>query len=513
MRGLFFLKSRTISYLALFGVIFTTLVLANLQPAQSNEDTLDVCVRNYSIESNQGKTKDGLPRVTSGINLGSIEVKSSGRLTVRIEVRQDCMKRADWRHGYRIRPSYWSWNNQEAPGNMKEVSYSEILLGNGWVRQEMILEPQNMSLSRGMVEDPYFFACLRGGENPTKQWNGMYSVRVLFPFISVNENSEKEFRAELGRIARSQMPAVITTPYVLDFDCESYSQQYFSICSKQTQNYAGLCSPWYNWIRYSRDSLTFQIPEESVEFKISGKKAVFGNREIKSAILGISFQKLIANRSLDTSKFEVWTDVGPFSNNGYSLKLESIKKFAQGLGYSESEDYWVGFSVRAVTNFNETSNHGWYGSMSSKELRGYSKEAKENKEKEQVAIINEMTLIISEYELMLKQLLKWSDIEGQIKLGNEILDLEKYYFWVTDVFLNPLKYLYVNEYTDSFQKDKELILANLELTRENYQRIQVVFDKSASSSTKKSTITCVKGKLTKKVTAVKPKCPSGYKKK
>ena len=31
--------------------------------------------------------------------------------------------------------------------------------------------------------------------------------------------------------------------------------------------------------------------------------------------------------------------------------------------------------------------------------------------------------------------------------------------------------------------------------------------------TKKTTITCVKGKLTKKVTAVKPKCPAGYKKK
>ncbi len=33
------------------------------------------------------------------------------------------------------------------------------------------------------------------------------------------------------------------------------------------------------------------------------------------------------------------------------------------------------------------------------------------------------------------------------------------------------------------------------------------------ASAKKSTITCVKGKLTKKVTAVKPKCPVGYKKK
>ena len=34
-----------------------------------------------------------------------------------------------------------------------------------------------------------------------------------------------------------------------------------------------------------------------------------------------------------------------------------------------------------------------------------------------------------------------------------------------------------------------------------------------ASPLKKTTITCVKGKLTKKVTAVKPKCPAGYKKK
>jgi hypothetical protein len=37
--------------------------------------------------------------------------------------------------------------------------------------------------------------------------------------------------------------------------------------------------------------------------------------------------------------------------------------------------------------------------------------------------------------------------------------------------------------------------------------------KRATSSAKKTTITCVKGKLTKKVTAVKPVCPKGYKKK
>ena len=37
-------------------------------------------------------------------------------------------------------------------------------------------------------------------------------------------------------------------------------------------------------------------------------------------------------------------------------------------------------------------------------------------------------------------------------------------------------------------------------------------DKKASLL-KKTTITCIKGKLTKKITAVKPKCPAGYKKK
>jgi len=35
----------------------------------------------------------------------------------------------------------------------------------------------------------------------------------------------------------------------------------------------------------------------------------------------------------------------------------------------------------------------------------------------------------------------------------------------------------------------------------------------AEAAKKKSTITCVKGKLTKKVTAINPKCPTGYKKK
>lgn len=51
---------------------------------------------------------------------------------------------------------------------------------------------------------------------------------------------------------------------------------------------------------------------------------------------------------------------------------------------------------------------------------------------------------------------------------------------------------------------------------ENSIRDKAAADKAAkdkAAATKKVTITCTKGKLTKKVTAVKPKCPTGYKKK
>ena len=37
--------------------------------------------------------------------------------------------------------------------------------------------------------------------------------------------------------------------------------------------------------------------------------------------------------------------------------------------------------------------------------------------------------------------------------------------------------------------------------------------RAKATTLKKSTITCIKGKLTKKVTAINPKCPVGYKKK
>jgi hypothetical protein len=43
--------------------------------------------------------------------------------------------------------------------------------------------------------------------------------------------------------------------------------------------------------------------------------------------------------------------------------------------------------------------------------------------------------------------------------------------------------------------------------------VQLTQEAVVPIAAKKTTITCVKGKATKKVTAVNPKCPTGYKKK
>ncbi len=55
--------------------------------------------------------------------------------------------------------------------------------------------------------------------------------------------------------------------------------------------------------------------------------------------------------------------------------------------------------------------------------------------------------------------------------------------------------------------------AAAELKAKQEAEAKAAAEKAASAASKKTTITCVKGKLTKKVTAVKPVCPKGYKKK
>jgi hypothetical protein len=79
----------------------------------------------------------------------------------------------------------------------------------------------------------------------------------------------------------------------------------------------------------------------------------------------------------------------------------------------------------------------------------------------------------------------------------------------------------VKEVADLRAKQDAEVKAAAELKAKQEAEVRAAADKLAAekvaaaklASMKKTTITCVKGKLTKKVTAVKPTCPAGYKKK
>jgi len=58
--------------------------------------------------------------------------------------------------------------------------------------------------------------------------------------------------------------------------------------------------------------------------------------------------------------------------------------------------------------------------------------------------------------------------------------------------------------------------ADLIKSKMNLLELQITQERTAQAKvlpSRAATITCIKGKIVKKVTAVKPKCPTGYKKK
>ncbi len=78
----------------------------------------------------------------------------------------------------------------------------------------------------------------------------------------------------------------------------------------------------------------------------------------------------------------------------------------------------------------------------------------------------------------------------------------------------PAEKLVLSNYTEILNSFEVINEFNYEIAESTRVRIQEsVLALALKLSTQKTTITCVRGKLVKKVTAVKPVCPAGYKKK
>jgi hypothetical protein len=90
-------------------------------------------------------------------------------------------------------------------------------------------------------------------------------------------------------------------------------------------------------------------------------------------------------------------------------------------------------------------------------------------------------------------------------------DFNKYYEMQKQSFQLGLSASLLTDYPDYHLSDYTGLATKAKLLLAKARALQEEIIQSTSvSSAKKTTITCVKGKLTKKVTAVKPKCPTGY---
>ena len=84
--------------------------------------------------------------------------------------------------------------------------------------------------------------------------------------------------------------------------------------------------------------------------------------------------------------------------------------------------------------------------------------------------------------------------------------------WIEDVAGNPAKPFFIS-FGPSVTNGSKCKFGFTTYIPNSYEEIPYFALFVLDSANLKSTITCIKGKVTKKVTAVNPKCPAGYKKK
>ena len=106
---------------------------------------------------------------------------------------------------------------------------------------------------------------------------------------------------------------------------------------------------------------------------------------------------------------------------------------------------------------------------------------------------------------------KFNNIVGETALEREF---NKYFAIYKESFEYGYAASLYTDYPDPFPANTSDLSLKSENLRVDARSLELQIQKNAVvSSLKTSTITCVKGKLSKKVSAVKPVCPTGYKKK
>ena len=410
-------------------------------------------LRNYSISSTSGLDVNGFPTVQLGYADKGMAVPRSGVLSISVEYK--CFGISTAHNSYGI-------NYQGLLGDndlyLEIISQNITNLGNGWLRQDLKLQPR-LTDSKGFggqSVSAYFSRC---EVNPNVNISS-YTFAPFYPYRRDIKGGNVFNAAELT-------PGYpINKPYSIGFDCATYLKSLGEVCAKDSSSPD--CQGYIDWSIVQSGSMSLSQEGSTLRIQVPKKSPKYG-LEISGFEILVTYQKTLGY----TFRGDMWADFEVFTSyNGStgSLDLLKVASWANSKGINLSEARLLGITPR---------------------LKGQGFTGRTN-------------AIYPLESMSLDQIVKKVDQDKAAAELKAKLDAEAKVAAELKAKL------------DAEAKVAAELKARLDAEAKVAAELKARLDaeaKAKAASTKKITITCVKGKVMKKVTGIKPKCPVGYRKK
>jgi hypothetical protein len=407
-------------------------------------------LRNYSISSTAGVDVNGYPTVQLGYADRGITVPRLGILSISVEYKCFGVSTAHNPNGFDYQGLLGDYDLY-----LEIVSQNITNLGNGWYKQDLKLQPRltNSKGFGGQSVSAYFSRC---EVNPNSKISA-YTFAPYYPW-------RRDVRGGgVFNAAESTPGYPINKPYSIGFDCATFLKSLGEICVKDSNSPD--CQGYSDWSIVQSGSMLLRREGSTLKIELPKKSPKYG-LEMGGFEILVTYQKTPGY----TFRGDMWADPEMFTSySGFTGNLDLLKiaSWANSKGFNLSEARLFGITPR---------------------FKGE-------------GFIGQTNAIYTLESLLLNEIVKKVDQDKAAAELKAKLDAE------------AKAAAELKAKLDAEAKAAAELKAKLDAEAKAAAELKAKQEAEvkAAAANKKTTITCIKGKLTKKVTAVKPKCPSGYK--
>jgi hypothetical protein len=414
-------------------------------------DTTRSPLRNFSISSTAGLDVNGNPTVQMGYSENGIEVPRLGILTIVVEFKCFGIKTAH-------NPYDFDYNNflGNTDSFLEIVSQSNTNIGGGWYKQELKLQPRLLNTKNlgNRTASEYFSRC---------EWNSSldiskYTFLPIYPFRRGLDTSR------IFNAADVPPGYPINKPYSLGYDCGTFLKKVGEVCSKGISS--ADCQGFNEWSLVQSGSMLRTQEGFNLKIELPKKSPKYG-LQISGFDILVTYQKSpgLSFRGDMWANPEMFTSFSGFTG---SLDLLKVADWANSKGFNLTESRLFGITPR---------------------FKG-------------VSFTGETNAIYTIESLFLNELVKKAETDK----AAESARIE------AEAKAKAAAEQKARQEAEAEAKAKAKAEAEAKAAAELKAKQEAEAKAKADAANKKTTITCVKGKIVKKVTAINPKCPSGYKK-